>query len=446
VTLLCGSRSLPWATLQSTAEAISLQPVILSALDGQRVPSPQGKRIDGYYRTLAIRDLRTSKPWDMAMEHAHQDPTRRFLSESLAMLQKFRCSQSTDPRDSVFSLIGVMPRSFQAIIRAPDYSISARSMYMDIATLLINHHQSFDILFSAGMLNQAVVLPSWCPDWSTLPPQTSIGCLMKEGISLQKTQKSTKYGTRSALIIGKENPGSATRHGFYQAGGRLNPKVGWGNKGNILISSGKVMGIISEIQDGLQPDITPNMDIGEFQYQKVSTRLFSLRACMTMASTCAPYPSGHDHISVCGQTLMAGLTRDLKRVPADEARSAMASCLIVTEVFKDRWLEFNKTKDYSILKPAASEHEEGSLVFAGQYEAFTRGRVFFTTTNNYMGLAPVGSMPGDAICVVQGCSIPLVMRPKGDHWILIGESYVHGIMDGEAMDMNYIESRNIAIE
>lgn len=63
-----------------------------------------------------------------------------------------------------------------------------------------------------------------------------------------------------------------------------------------------------------------------------------------------------------------------------------------------------------------------------------------------MGLAPVGSMPGDAICVVQGCSIPLVMRPKGDHWILIGESYVHGIMDGEAMDMNYIESRNIAIE
>ena len=50
-----------------------------------------------------------------------------------------------------------------------------------------------------------------------------------------------------------------------------------------------------------------------------------------------------------------------------------------------------------------------------------------------MGLAPNFVEPGDHICVLIGCNVPLVLRPTGsnDHKV-VGECYVHGMMDGAA--------------
>ena len=103
-----------------------------------------------------------------------------------------------------------------------------------------------------------------------------------------------------------------------------------------------------------------------------------------------------------------------------------------------------------------------------------KSRVFFVTKRNHVGLAP-GFVPlekkepkdaqgeeekvpeqdmgteeevtprecatreGDRICVVRGCVTPFVIRPVGEKlegqvcWELVGECYVHGLMDGEAV-------------
>jgi hypothetical protein len=42
---------------------------------------------------------------------------------------------------------------------------------------------------------------------------------------------------------------------------------------------------------------------------------------------------------------------------------------------------------------------------------------------------------GDLLCVLWGCSVPLVLRIEGDHHVLVGECYAYGIMDGEAAIM-----------
>jgi len=40
------------------------------------------------------------------------------------------------------------------------------------------------------------------------------------------------------------------------------------------------------------------------------------------------------------------------------------------------------------------------------------------------------------IRVFFGAGVPYVIRPSGkDRYIFIGECYLHGVMDGEAMDM-----------
>lgn len=61
-------------------------------------------------------------------------------------------------------------------------------------------------------------------------------------------------------------------------------------------------------------------------------------------------------------------------------------------------------------------------------------RIFFVTDSGYMGFGPQGIQRGDTICVFLGCDVPLILRKIHEHYVLRGECFVLGLMDGEAMD------------
>ena len=61
-------------------------------------------------------------------------------------------------------------------------------------------------------------------------------------------------------------------------------------------------------------------------------------------------------------------------------------------------------------------------------------RCLFVTERGYMGLGPPGVHNGDKVCVLPGCSFPLLLRGVREHYVLVGEAYVCGIMDGEVLD------------
>jgi hypothetical protein len=78
------------------------------------------------------------------------------------------------------------------------------------------------------------------------------------------------------------------------------------------------------------------------------------------------------------------------------------------------------------------------------HRAATNGRTMFWTKKGSMGLCFPNSQPGDEIWVLHGGKVPFVLRPctsKGEgnttgnrgYHNLIGEVYLHGYMDGEAM-------------
>lgn len=62
------------------------------------------------------------------------------------------------------------------------------------------------------------------------------------------------------------------------------------------------------------------------------------------------------------------------------------------------------------------------------------GRKYFVSNYDYIGLVPEATQEGDMICIFMGGKTPFVVRPVGEHYQLIGASYVHGIMYGEAME------------
>ncbi|KAF4962548.1 hypothetical protein FSARC_9326 [Fusarium sarcochroum] len=61
-------------------------------------------------------------------------------------------------------------------------------------------------------------------------------------------------------------------------------------------------------------------------------------------------------------------------------------------------------------------------------------RRFFVTESGYIGLGPPDLEPRDSICVLLGGRVAYALRKGSDGtWSYIGECYVHGIMDGEAV-------------
>ncbi|MCJ1460161.1 hypothetical protein MMC28_010540 [Mycoblastus sanguinarius] len=61
------------------------------------------------------------------------------------------------------------------------------------------------------------------------------------------------------------------------------------------------------------------------------------------------------------------------------------------------------------------------------------GRKFFVGEAGYQGLASSFAQVGDVMAVLLGGAYPLTLRKVNDHYIMVGEAYVHGIMYGEMM-------------
>jgi hypothetical protein len=89
------------------------------------------------------------------------------------------------------------------------------------------------------------------------------------------------------------------------------------------------------------------------------------------------------------------------------------------------------------------ENKDGSFLvvkFLQRVQSVIWNRRFLVTRDNeWKGLAPSAAEVGDHICILYGCSVPVVLRPtvgtdERVTYQLIGECYVHGMMDGEAVE------------
>jgi len=72
----------------------------------------------------------------------------------------------------------------------------------------------------------------------------------------------------------------------------------------------------------------------------------------------------------------------------------------------------------------------------------SKNRTFARTKKGYYVLEPKVMKEGDIVCVLYGGKIPFALRPLGRYFLLVGEYYVHGLMNGEVMDM--LQRKNLA--
>ena len=76
----------------------------------------------------------------------------------------------------------------------------------------------------------------------------------------------------------------------------------------------------------------------------------------------------------------------------------------------------------------ATAAEREALSWAMNAMAWRR---LITTQKGYLGLAIADTRPGDCVCMLASCKTPLILRPLGEAFRVIGECYIHGLMRGE---------------
>jgi hypothetical protein len=62
---------------------------------------------------------------------------------------------------------------------------------------------------------------------------------------------------------------------------------------------------------------------------------------------------------------------------------------------------------------------------------WTQGRQFALTQRGRMGWVPLAARMSDDVGLFAGCRLPFVLRPVEKGYKLMGDAYVHGVMNGE---------------
>ncbi|EHK21833.1 uncharacterized protein TRIVIDRAFT_222685 [Trichoderma virens Gv29-8] len=63
----------------------------------------------------------------------------------------------------------------------------------------------------------------------------------------------------------------------------------------------------------------------------------------------------------------------------------------------------------------------------------SKNRIFARTSSVYYVLGPVVIEKGDVVCVLFGGRLLFCLRSIGNRYLLVGECYTHGLMEGEAL-------------
>ena len=74
------------------------------------------------------------------------------------------------------------------------------------------------------------------------------------------------------------------------------------------------------------------------------------------------------------------------------------------------------------------------------------GRRLFRTKAGFFGISNQALQREDGVWILAGAETPIVLRNgNGDEWLVVGEAYIHGVMEGEAIEKLPDRLRNIVL-
>jgi hypothetical protein len=328
------------------------------------------------------------------------------------LLRATHAFKAKNPRDKLFALLGISHPSTWGPVHA-GYTKDVLSLYRETAHHIILEEQSLSLLHHTGIGNAKDVkgLPSWVPDWS---------CYSMNNWSQGQTYTATK--DRMSDI--RDTTSGGVRD--------------W----NAIAISGKVVDTIQCLST--ERINTPNED-SLFEGELTAKRQYSWYVEMrdvTDQHVPALYRTGQPKDEALWRTMIGdhGLD-DVRPAPkeyGDYYRLWQRMLADLDNIFA--------SGKQNILPPGFNTEQELSDAtvlytrFNSAFGPFNSNRRFCITKNGYIGMVPPGTRPGDHVCILFGADTPFVIREAREpdevltSYELVGDCYVHGMMDGEGLD------------
>ncbi|ETS86374.1 hypothetical protein PFICI_00202 [Pestalotiopsis fici W106-1] len=350
-------------------------------------------------------DIQTSKVRYVFQRFVEPEWTSRHANRFCFIyeLHRARHLQVSDPRDRVFALLGhysIRQRSGEGLrsLKA-DYTRSVDDVYIDLAARALYEDAKSLITLAAVQYSTLELagesaLPSWVPDWR----QYSSHILSEPTCSHR-----AHGGTIPRLTIDLASR-SLVIHGIiidsiakHSAG--IRPKSFYAD-GNVE----------STTVETLWRDVCGKNKFGfTDMYVNGETALFAFLQTLSNGCATLKWNLNSDHHAAPAETWLAYGAAYLSRLFAGTEK--------ITDEIQDR----------------GSSGDASQWIRAAN--SASTNRSLAVTDKGYYVLGPKVLRDGDMICVLFGGKMPFCLRPREDGtYYLVGECYVHGFMEGQAID------------
>ena len=325
------------------------------------------------------------------------------------LLNLSRLVFSTDPRDKVYGLLGLMNESLAGLIK-PDYTDTVLNVYRSFTLATIEATGSLDIIRHTVFAAESTI-PLWVPDL-TIEQQTSALNLSEDAFATS--------GASIASIQTLNDGQLLSCKGFiidYFDGMGVMWAKNW-SPDSIVPTNGTAdpYGTFEGVRDAIWKSLVANRRLPS---EPLNADYGSLLATPALAETDLPKHSPLKDLQ--GSNVFLWCVESLKN---NAGFQIAGRCM--EEYF---WNEADPAQIDAV-------HLRDALM---QKDRVGVRRRLVTTERGYVGMALEDVEESDAIAVLLGCSMPMVLRKVEGalghvRWRVIGECYVHGIMDGEAME------------
>jgi hypothetical protein len=383
IVVYCGSYSIPWQNL------VNVQKILSESYDDQLVnvlrKHPAMRGYITWYGPDALRLVDGDLPAD--------------LPDLFEIVLKHSWKEASDPRDKIYAFVGISRQNGTYLI---DYSLSVSHVYTNFIYQIVLQSRSLNIICALrrdGNDSDQYELPSWVPNFG-MKRAYNEDFFYAHNKSLYRVCAS---GTTSAHVhFDLDEAAMFVRGGIIDTVQHLGKPC------------------LIESTDDFEPALAAILDWWSLSKSLKGTSVQSQEAFVR--TLCVDRIESH-HI-----TSHFTKSKLLQWILGACSNLALKFGL---EIGLDEILYASARLHNWSLHTA---QEARGMGWVSQVCSNILHRQFCVSSSGILALAPDAVKQGDKVCILLGCSLPVILRPIDNHYIFIGCAYVDGYMTGEAME------------
>ena len=327
---------------------------------------------------------------------------------SLSQMITVTCqSQYSEPLDRIFALLGLCSELERRVIPI-DYTMSIQTLNILVSKFFLISRRAQKPLYylQFHQSGKDSSLPSWVSDFTTpddenhlTAPTFTAGADNYAWVALGLPMPSHGIGSYNSLDVEFEQEGSL----------------------EILVVPGLIFDEVIAVFESPWIEFVDGFDVDEILESKLRRRNAIAHAAstwwtyvQTLPSEADPYTDNCGRFEAFWRTLITNHGMYISRGPVTAEMGFPEKC--------NEWMGRNSTgsNDEAYFRPYSDPAVDRCM-----------WRSFLVTKRGYFSIGPRKTCVSDLVCIFRGAHAPFVLRPRDDGcYGLVGEAYVHGVMDG----------------